>query len=82
MFAWIRADEISFKAAAMLGSAGWFEADSWGRAVQTNIKTIIGVTPSIGRVTENLAGVLELGMAVDRAPTRAQDKRFSFCKLR
>lgn len=75
MFAWIRADEISFKAAAIFGSAGWFEGDSWGRAGQTNIDTTIAVTPSIRRVIENLAGVFGLGMVVNRARPRGRDLR-------
>jgi predicted mannosyl-3-phosphoglycerate phosphatase (HAD superfamily) len=78
MFAWIRADEISGNAAAILGRVGWFEADSWGRAVQTKIKTITGLTASIRRVIENLAGVFGLGMVVDSASARARAEAVQF----
>jgi hypothetical protein len=66
MFAWIRADETSFKAAAIVGSAGWFEVDSWEGAVQTKSKTIARLTARTRGVVENLAEVFELGMAVNQ----------------
>src|SRR4029077_335669 len=67
MVAWIRADEMSFKAAAILESAGWFGIDSWERTGQTKNKTMARLTASTGGVVENLAEAFELGMAVNQS---------------